>query len=274
MNYLVYNRDIIDDSKNFLSGNNRAFLYGDGIFETLILNKNRLMYLEDHFTRLKDGLATFGITQPEFLNPAFLQSQTLRLAEMNHLSSPARIKILLWRKSGGLYTPLTHDAELIVTAEPFIPGRNVKSKVLFYHDIRKSASSISRFKTINAAPYVLASIAKSKLQADDMVLFDSEGHVSECTSSNLFFIKGDILYTPSIDCACIEGILRKQIIDFCEKKKIKIETGRYTPEHLLQADFAFTSNIAGLISISQIEGTKYKTTSEIFDVLKAAFNLL
>lgn len=265
MDYILYNEKILNIQDLSISILNRAFLYGDGIFETLVIQNGAIYYLHDHLERIMRGLQAFSILKPHFLDFTFLYKKISELASKNMIGRVCRVRINLWRKEGGLYTPTLNDCELLITMAPAYDQPLVKKNAFIFDGIKKSFSSISPFKTLNAAPYVLASLEKQKLQSDDMILLDTNNHISECTASNLFFVKGKKVFTPSLGCACIEGIIRKRILKVAMIQSIPVETGEYPVNDIYEAEFVFTCNVSGIIPLHRIENINFNTTNSIYD---------
>ncbi len=99
----------------------------------------------------------------------------------------------------------------------------------------------------------MASLSKKKYNVDDMILSTKEGYISECTSTNIFWIKDGTIFTPSLYTGCIDGIMRKQVINKCSELNINIQIGEFTKDILLDADAVFTSNVTGFHPIKKIE---------------------
>ena len=189
--FLVYNSDILPEDDFRLSVNDRAFQYGDGLFETIRYETNRIWFWSDHFDRLTAGMSAMQFTPPDNFTAETVHAAILQLLSTNKLlNQPARIKIQVWRQSGGLYTPATNKANVLITARP---GNSFsiteKAKTEIYDAFRLSPSPISAFKTLNSLPYVLAGLYKNQHLLDDVILLDTEGHLAECLASNLFWYR-------------------------------------------------------------------------------------
>ena len=272
MSFLIYNTTVCHNDELPFNPLNRAFYYGDGFFESILVLNNNIRFLDDHYKRMINAFSAFNLEIPIYFSQKFIQESILLLSFKNGINDNFRIKINFWRNGTGFYTPNSNATEIVFTISNFSPSVNYKKNCFFYEEIKTNYSIISPFKTLNAAIYTLSSIAKMKLQADEMILLDTNFNVSECTNSNLFFIKNDVVYTPSLQCGCIDGVMRKQIIKYCNKNKIEIREGKFTKIELLQSDFVFTSNISGLIPILIIEQKQFSPTSFIFDALKTINN--
>jgi 4-amino-4-deoxychorismate lyase len=264
---LFFNGQIIKEQDLNFSADNRALNYGDGLFETMKFTQGKILYLQHHFERLQSGTKAFHLKLPPDFNIEFLEKNIVSLASANNLKE-GRIKVLLWRKSGGLFSPESEETDYMILIKKWQSGPALKSNVIFCSE-RKNYSSLSRFKLLSSALYIMAGIEKKKKDADDVILLNHKDEVVECLNSNIFWKKDSVFYTPAITSGCIEGVMRKQIIAQLKALGISTEEGHYSKEELMSADFAFTSNIAGLSPISSIENIRLNPESDIFNKLIA-----
>jgi 4-amino-4-deoxychorismate lyase len=240
---LVYNSDTYPADGWSFPPTDRAFQYGDGLFETLRYENSHVWFWPDHYDRLTAGMAALGLDVPSGFGADTLHRQLLTLIGQNGLASgPARLKIQVWRQTGGLYTPTTRTANWLLTAQSGQPfGITQKSHLGTFDQVRLSASSVSRFKTLNALPYVLAGLYKQQHGFDDVLLLDQRGCVAECVASSLFWQTGGHWHTPSLETGCIDGIVRRQLLRTCP-----VREGLFLPDELDQAETIFCANVNGI----------------------------
>ena len=237
---------------------NRAFQYGDGLFETIVYRGGAARYLAQHYERLTAGMAVLDLAVPVGFSPEYLREAIGRLVRKNALGSTARVKVQVWRRPGGLYTPDSREAEFLISAAALPePAPTRRDHVRFYAELRLHASPLSRFKTCSALPYVLAGLARRRLGADEVILLDAHGHVAECVASNLFWLRNGTLYTPSLGTGCVGGILRGQVLAQAGRYGLVVEEGLYPPEALLGAETVFCCNVAGHQFFTRIEGQPF-----------------
>jgi len=250
---------------------NRAFLYGDGLFETIRVKDDNIFFLPDHFERLHIGMLALSLYPPSNLTPQYLSQTIYKLIEINNIGKNARVKIQVWRrndKNQTGYTPDNNDVDFFIYATKAQPSENtVKKNVLFFDDYKLHYSPLSRFKTCNSLPYILAGIEKSKHKVDDMILLDIEDNISECIDSNIFWIKDDILFTPSIKTGCVEGVMRKNIIITARQSNIKVEEVSAKKEELLNSGHVFTSNVSTIHPVVSIEHRNFSVDSGILELI-------
>ncbi|MBO0933522.1 aminotransferase class IV [Fibrella aquatilis] len=240
---LVYNSDMQSAASFGFQATNRAFQYGDGLFETIRYEGGKLWFWPDHFDRLTRGMVALQLAPVTPFALDELQATALDLIQQNGLSDgPARLKLQVWRQPGGLYTPTTHAADWLLTAQPTEPfGITSKARLGIFRDVRLSPSSISAFKTLNALPYVLAGLFRQQHHYDEAILLDIHGHVAECVASSVFWLKDHQLYTPSLETGCIDGIVRRQLM-----RNHSVQEGLFLPEALADADAVFCANVNGI----------------------------
>lgn len=241
---LVYNSDFLADDALRLSPTDRAFQYGDGLFETIRYERGHVWFWRDHMARLRAGMTTLHLDFPPGLDADRLHSQLLDLLARNQLAdTTARIRLQVWRQPGGLYTPTTSSANYLLTARAGHPfASTVKPKISIYDVVRLHDSPVSALKTLNSLPYVLAGIYKSQHQLDDVLLLSTAGYLAECQASNLFWLTDNVLYTPALQTGCVDGTARKQLLRLFPTH----EEGLYLPDVLATANVVFSANVMGI----------------------------
>lgn len=256
----------------------RAFQYGDGIFETIILRGGRALFAADHYARLQAGAEALGLDLPAYL-PAkasgFAAWLAERGAEWQRLSGVAapclRLKIMLWRREGGLYGATHADAHCMLgvrVQERLHDGEAIR--VTLYDAYRLHVHPLAGVKRLAALPYVLAARHAQQTGFDDALLLDMEGHVAEATSSNLFWAVGDVFYTPALHTGCVAGIMRLQWLRYLHAQGIECRQVRLQPAQLMaQAEGCWLVNVTGVRSIQEIEGYKIPQGSEKQSFVKA-----
>ena len=256
--FLVYNSDTLAETDYRLSANDRAFQYGDGLFETIRYERNQLWFWPSHYARLTAGLTALHLRLPASISESTVYQNINKLITANQLTDQiARIKIQVWRQPGGLYTPSTNFANILITAQPGQPfAITERATVGIYEDVRLTLSPYSGFKTLSALPYVIAGIAKKERGLDDVILLssDPENYLAECQASNLFWFDGDVLYTPALETGCVNGIMRQHLLQKATKIGQLVNVGFYQRNSLSWADAVFCCNVNGIQWLRSIEG--------------------
>lgn len=244
---------------------NRGFFYGDGAFETMVFKNGRIDFIADHLQRIDEALDVLkikaGFTEDD------ISHLVQNLSRQNHLDQ-LRVKLVVWRKTGGLFEPSEEEGDWLLILSPFSEAPSEKHKVKAVGSIGHRQSLLSQYKVLGCASYVLAGLKKKETGADEVIILDEDKRVSECLYSNIFWIKNGILYTPSLNTGCIAGIIRKQIILYLDNRSIKVEEVAVPLGELLKADFAFTSNSAGCTILRRIEEETFQQENTLYEEIK------
>jgi branched-chain amino acid aminotransferase len=224
----------------------RGLLYGDGIFETIRAYHGRLFRFEDHMRRLERSARGIALRLPH--HPRWYRRQLLRLLAATRLSD-ALIRLTVTRGVGppGLDPPRAARPMVIIVARPFSgypAARYRRGARVITAAIRRppAAAAPPHAKHLNYMVNILAKQEAIRRRADDALLLSSAGHLCEGTTSNLFFVRGRILSTPSTATGLLEGITRRVILELARRLRIPVRQGCFAPSALLAADEAFLAN--------------------------------
>lgn len=250
--YLLYDGVIFASDAPILKTTNRGFRFADGIFETIHYHRGQLLFFADHYQRLIRGLAVLKFSLAGFPSRKEFEERTVSLINKNRFFGDVRVRITVFRKGEGLYTPTELQASWIIETTPLEQtGYNLNEKGLVvdrFQEFPKLPSPVSPFKTIASQPYIMAGLFCKENNLDDVLLTNGQGKIIESISANLFYLKNDKLFTPGIGSGCIEGVFRKQILELAPTLGFRVvETPGATLPELLDADELFLTNtISGI----------------------------
>ena len=255
---IYINGKFVPEEKALVSIFDRGFLYGDGAFETMRAYNGEVFKLEEHIKRLIATLKTLKITPPAEI---FKSSQLLNLVlKENHLKNAyLRLGVTRGKREGRFEISKEIKPTLYIIAKPLKPypesfyQKGVKASIV---SIRKTPSSSlnSKLKTHNFLPSILARIEAKKIGAFEGIMLDQKGHVCEGAVSNIFFVKGGILFTPSTQCDILEGITRNTVLELAKKLKIPVREGKFKTQSLYSADECFLANsLIEILSVKKID---------------------
>ena len=244
-----------DKSTEVLNANNRAFKYGDALFETIKVKNLTVYFIEDHYFRLMASMRMLRMEIPMSFTLDFFKSELLKTVQQNNLEN-VRARFTVYRQDGGLYKPLTNQINYLIEVSPLL---NTVVKEQYTIDLFKDyyvySGLLSTIKTTNKLTNVLASIYASENKFDNCILINENKHVVEAINANIFIVKGNIIKTPPIIDGCVKGIARKKIIEIVsEMNAYTIEESVISPFDIQKADEVFISNV--IIGIQPI--TSYK----------------
>jgi len=270
-----FNGNIAAQEDNILT-QNRAFLYGDGVFETLKIVNNKILFLEDHYFRLMASMRVVRMEIPMNFTMEYFEQQVLSLANQENISSSARARITIFRKDGGLYLPknnevsfLIHATALETTSYAINTG---EYEVDLYKDFYVTKQLLSSIKTTNKMINVTGSIFAHENGLANCLLVNDTKNVVEGLQGNLFMLVGKKLITPPISEGCLNGIMRKQIVALAKKVEgIEVAEEIISPFDLQKADELFLTNvITGIQPITKYR--KKEFTSNLAHLLVQKLN--
>lgn len=238
---------------------NRAFLYGDAVFETVKIVKGKILFLEDHYFRLMASMRILRMEIPMNFTMEYFEEQLLSVVENNGFSDAARARMTVYRNDGGYYLPTTNEISFLIHTSPlenqYYVFENKECEVDLYKDFYISKQLMSTLKTTNKVIHVVASIYAKENALDNCIVLNDAKNVVEVLQGNLFMLQGNKLVTPPISEGCINGVMRKQVIALAKKiEGLEVVEEVISPFDLQKAEELFFTNvIKGIQSI-----TKYR----------------
>ncbi|MBL7885041.1 MAG: aminotransferase class IV [Bacteroidia bacterium] len=273
-NYINHNGVFIESDKTALTVNNRSFRYGDALFETIRYSNNRPLLLKEHIQRLKAGMSVLKMQDNASFCEQFLGNIIKELAQKNNIQSDARIRLTIYRNDGGFYAPSNNETSYLLEMYPLDEKGyllNVKGfTVDLFTDFKKPQNALSSIKSANSSIYVMAGIYKTEKQLDECILTNDKSHIIEAISSNIFAVKNGVLYTPPVSDGCVDGVMRKKIIEIAQANKIAVYEISVMQNVLLGADELFLTNtIQGIRWVVAYKQKRYfnNTSKKLVDKL-------
>jgi len=243
--FINFNGEILPANTKLLALNNRAFKYGDGLFETMRLMKGQLKFPELHAERLQKGMKALKIEGYSQMDAWFLKEKTADLARRNK-AKHGRFRLTVYRDSEGLYTPTQNKMGWCLELQPVDEPRyflNEKGLIMdLYTEIPKPTNYLSNIKTCNSLIYVMAGLYKTQNKLDDVFLLNQHGNLCEASSSNIFISYKKNLYTPALSEGCVEGVMRQVTINLAKQNGIALTEAQISPDILYEADEVFLTN--------------------------------
>lgn len=270
---IIFDGNLIPVDKPVAPAESRGLMYGDGIFETFRTYSGQIFLLEKHLTRLKAGLNTLDIPAPTDLQIDKLKPLVSELLEKNDLSD-AIIRVQAWRGGKRGYRPDSEArSHFSVTASP-CPETFDPPKLVSVDRRRIPSEALpSDCKHSNGINYILAAREAEKKGGDDALMQTSDGWISETTIANIFWNKGDRVFTPSIDCDLLPGITRNIILDLIRQHdSLKLNEGTFELDHILDADSAWICNsVREILPVKQIDEHSLDVNHKAITELKRRF---
>lgn len=240
----------------------RALHYGDGCFTTARLQQGKIAWLEAHLQRLKQAASVLMIQDVDWHR---LKQEMLHAAA-NAQPGEGVLKVILSRGSGGRgYSAAgCHQPVRIVmlfAAPAHYEALHESGVRLAISPVRLGINpQLAGIKHLNRLEQVLIRTQLEQSGADEALVLDTEGKLVECCAANLFWRKENQLFTPAIDGAGVDGIMRRRIIALAGQHGYVCQQVREEPQALAEADEVFISNaLMPLLPVRQIEQWHYRS---------------
>ncbi len=278
-NWLVYvNGEIVPMKDAKVSVFDRGFQYGDGVFEGLRAYDGKIFKLREHTDRLFRSAKAINIQMP-ITKDEF--SEAVKRVVRENKFQDAHIKPQVTR---GIAWKLGLDPRNTTAPNIVIPARPI-GKSMFEGDKGFKLAAVSvrkipvmcfdpRIKSLNYLANIMARMEALASGADECIMLDIHGYVSEGAGDNIFLVREGELYTPSVQDA-LEGITRATVIELAGRMKIKVHEAKLTMYDVHVADEIFvTGSGAGIVAVTEVDkrlvsggkaGAVTKKISEAYD---------
>lgn len=244
-NFVALNGKIITETQAHISINDRAFLFGDGIFETCKILQGKIVNYLGHESRIKKGLKALKFSA----DVKDLKKLANELIRKNQIDEGI-LKIIVSRGSGSVgYLPLNNSSPTILL-QTFLPRQLPKIISLGISTQTTPAKSLG--KTLNCLPYVLGKIEAQQQNLFDCVLLSQQKFIAETSSANIFWIKNGKVFTAKKSCGIVAGTIREKLLKISPVKIFEVEA---KISALKNADEIFLTNAAfGVILVDKFLG--------------------
>ncbi|NQZ43300.1 MAG: aminotransferase class IV [Flavobacteriaceae bacterium] len=266
-----FNGTIIASDATVLSHQNRGFQYGDALFETLRSIHSKLMFWEDHYFRLMAGMRVLRMEIPMEFTMEYLAAEIQRAVEANSLTdSPCRVRITVFRNYGGKYVPQDNKIGYLIEVSPMADAFYIIDEAAYevelFRDHYVNPGMLSNLKSTNKLLNIVAGVFAEENDYENCLLVNTDKQLVEAINGNLFLVFGNTIKTPPLTDGCLNGIVRKKLIEIVGKsEEFEIEAVSISPFELQKADELFiTNSISGVIPV-----TKYRKKSFENKVAKA-----
>ena len=270
------NGQLVSSQSLIFSIDNRGFKYGDAVFETMKILDSKIVFFEEHYFRLMASLHMMRMNASMKFTLEYVESEILNVVEANNLSNGARVRLTVYRKDGGLYTPKSNDIDFVIEVSELKVEIKEKYEVELYKDFYVYSGLLSTIKSTNRSLNVIASIFAKENDFDTCILINEKKQVVEAIYGNIFIIMGNTIVTPPLSEGCIKGVIRGKIISLIKSSsEYIIEERAISPFELKKADEVFITN--SIIDIQPVTNYRKKTfkvelSTQIDELLKKEYN--
>ena len=266
---ICFNGIFLPGDQPILPSSNSSFKWGDGLFETMKFHRRQLVLENLHFERLFISLQLLEIEKTFDFTQDNLRKQVAELCRQNNCSENARIRLAIYRTNG-------NQTGYVIEAVPLDNATNqwnIEGIVLgLYPYARKATDAFANLKSANFLPYVLAKRYAEVNRFDDAIVLNTHSLLCDTSKANIFLVSKQEIYTPALHQGCVNGTMRRTVIDVAKNLGFRIHQDEVTEEQLLHADEVFLTNAIHIIRwVRQYKERPYTNviTRQIFEAVTA-----
>lgn len=242
MPFICFNGDIIEEDKPVFYANNRCFKYGDGVFETILYLNEKLVLEDFHFERLFNSLQFLQI-KFKHLSKDTLQNDVGLLCDKNNHNT-CRVRLTVYRDKDDKASYLIETGDVPFDVHEYNDdGWNI----CIYPYVRKGIDAFSNLKSINYLPFVMAAKYAEANNLNESIILNANNHICEGSKTNIFLVKNQQVLTPALHEGCINGVMRRHVIEIIKKHGLPVHQTKIREEDLLDADEVFLTNAIQVI---------------------------
>ena len=222
--YIYINGEFFHRSEAKISVFDSGFLLGDGVWEGIRLHNNRLIHFNNHIDRLYDGASS--IAMEIHLTKKEIKAAVLKTLKKNNMISDTHIRLIVSR--GLKSTPYQHpkvtvsDPTIVIIPEYKKPNEETFDKGIRLASVKTRRDFTVQDPKINSLSKmncISACIEAEILGVDEGLMYDPNGFVSTCNSTNFFIITNNEVWTSSGE-FCLNGVTRGSVIKLCKDNNI------------------------------------------------------
>lgn len=247
---------------------NRNMQYGDGLFETCVAKDNKVLFWDNHFSRLNNGCDRLNIKK--IANSVWLEDIKKALS----LSSEKNciVKLILSRGNslrGYSYSKDIEPVRVVIVSQM----NEYKTKETYSLEFAISGfhsnPNLAGIKHCNRLEQILA---RTNMLADEAIMLDENQSVVSVTQGNIYFIFGNKLITPKLERCGVIGSRRSIILELSRLTNLEVREDDISIKQLEKANEVFVSNsLIGIQPVTSI-GDYYLTNNPITEKISAAYS--
>lgn len=261
---LNFNGDIQNRTEKIFL--NRAFLYGDSVFETIKVVKNKILFWEEHYLRLMSSMRILKIEIPNTFTPEYLEDQIKKTNFSISKLFSGRVRLTIFRDGGGFYTPKSNESCFVIKSfendKIFFETEFKEYTVDIYKDYFIQSNLLSNLKTNNRLINVLGSIYAKNNGLENCILLNDQKLVAEFLNGNIFIVKENIVLTPPLGSGCLSGVMRNKIIESITGiPLIEVKEENFSAYEIISSQEIWVSNcISGIIPVTDYRNKQFSNS--------------
>ena len=266
--WIQLNDRIVPEAQAVVSVFDRGFLYGDGVFETMRAYQRQVFRLDDHLTRLVASAAALTLRVPRTASQ--IGDDIQRVLDRNRLTDAVvRVAVSRGRGRRGPGIAGADSPTYVLSAEALpdaLSERQTRGLRLRLSSVRKTSpdalpSSVKHANYLNA---ILAFDEATRAGADEAVMLDASLRVTECATTNIFFIRQSCVHTPPASVGILNGVTRALVLDLALGAGLEIDESLFGMDALLGAEEVFVTNsVLGLCPVRTVDARTYAVPAPV-----------
>ena len=267
MNSICLNGKLLPADKPVLMADNKGYRYGDGLFETMKMIEGKIILEDFHFERLFAGIKLLKFKVPSLFRASKLRAEISALCKKNKCSALARIRLSVFRGNGGLYDE-NRPLQWLTECWPIDKSVNRINKnglvIDIFPGLQKTCDTFSNLKSANFLPYAMAAQYAKQHKLNDCLVCNTKGQIADATIANIFLVKNRLVITPALTEGCVNGVMRRYLIEKLSSSNFEVREGVVTKNDLETFDEVFLTNaINGMKWVKQFRDKKYSHTQSL-----------
>lgn len=276
--WAVIDGEILPSDDLSISPLTSGVYYGTGCFETFVADHLRFFRFDDHIERLNEGIRWLTGSDKHDQHSSEIRKQIVSLVHHNKLAENrlrVRVQVMVNDSAGYAFQKET-DISTLITLHPIKQKKHVDGGL----SLQTAATRVipasckpAHLKLSNMLHYRRAFREAVEQGGEDALMLTTNGAVAETSIANIFWKRGDTVFTPSEKCDILPGITRSALIDLIRKRiNLPVEEGQFSPDELFSADTVWiTNSVKGVHMVESIDGRNIPGDTEFETKLKSLF---
>jgi branched-chain amino acid aminotransferase len=250
---------LVNEEQAKISVFDHGLLYGDGVFEGIRFYNYQPFRLEKHLQRLFYSARAINLNIP-YSKTELGEAITEVIQAFAKADGYLRLVITRGKGSLGINPASCKKATAFIIADQLTAvSDEVKqngAKLIIASTRRLAADGLDpRIKSLNYLNHILARMEATHAGADEAILLNAQGNVTEGSTDNIFIVKENKILTPTVTDGALDGITREVVFEIAHEQGISCYEKTLSPYDLYTADECFLTGTAmELVAVAEIDG--------------------
>lgn len=251
MKMMIFNNSqYVYENEAMISAINPGFMYGYGVFETIQVKGGRVIYLVEHYERMCKSLNKLNLDICFPMN-AINDICTKLITENCVNNGFVKVICSLGEKS-------KPDLIIYTGSKNYLEYYEKGYKLTIAASRRNEHSMLSSIKSLNYMENIIEQKRAKDMGFDEAIFLNTKDFIAEGCVSNIFWVKKNKVFTPSLECGILPGIIREKVIKLLSTKNYVVISANYSIDDLYEADEIFiTNSLMNIMPVSSFLDKSY-----------------